>query len=280
MNTFIRFGAGALGDEDGVLHAVLTAGRLELPERNITCDTTYPFDPLVLHYTISTSSEFLFAVRIPRWCKTRPTIIFDGTTTADVSRSEYHPHQLRIRVPATKRFCFRIELQAQVEVFHRNDGTVNIFRGPLLYASEIPFGETTRMPRNYEDQISDCAEVATNIEQHQWMARVRDHELLPTGSWGIALDTSKPIIVVEDDLEMSSSRDVSVWSSRTISTHLEVVAQEIEWPVEKGTAADPASFDPNTLTKGHAFVAKLVPFASAKLHIAQFPVLREKVAVE
>jgi len=41
--------------------------------------------------------------------------------------------------------------------------------------------------------------------------------------------------------------------------------------VKNGTAADPKDIDVETMRRGKPFRTKLVPYGSAKLHLAQFP---------
>ncbi|KAI8298046.1 hypothetical protein K4K59_002995 [Colletotrichum sp. SAR11_240] len=186
----------------------------------------------------------------------------------------------KIDIPAAGDFDVFVTIHAEVRVQKHENGSVSIDYGPLLYAYEIDFKTETRLPRNYKDQASECADISSvaNQDEEPWMTHTRDHDYLPTADWNIAIDPTQglEVVVHKGPWEQEGDRKVSelpnpVWNSGASPVHLEVSAAWVSWPTRNGTAADP--LDVEKKIQSQPFRAKLVPYATAKLHIAQFPII-------
>ncbi|KAI8176030.1 hypothetical protein K4K51_006973 [Colletotrichum sp. SAR 10_75] len=256
------------------------AKELELPEGEKT-----PFYDVC---RISTSKPFEFLIRVPDWASPSSTIEFKGSGSIasampqpfiqNKKNSSVHVH--KIDIPAAGDFDVFVTIHAEVRVQKHENGSVSIHYGPLLYAYEIDFKAETRLPRNYKDQASDCTEISSVGDQDEepWMTHTRDHDYLPTGDWNIAIDPTQGVEVVvhKGPWEQDGDRKVSelpdpLWNSGASPVHLEVSAAWVSWPTRNGTAADPV--DVERKIQSQPFRAKLVPYATAKLHIAQFPAI-------
>ncbi|KAJ0278624.1 hypothetical protein COL940_007206 [Colletotrichum noveboracense] len=196
------------------------------------------------------------------------------------SKEDSSGHVHKIDIPAAGDFDVFVTIHAEVRVQKHENGSVSIHYGPLLYAYEIEFKTETRLPRNYKDQASECDEISSvaNQDEEPWMTHTRDHDYLPTADWNIAIDPTQglEVVVHEGPWEQEGDRKVSelpnpVWNSGASPVHLKVSAAWVSWPTRNGTAADP--LDVEKKIQRQPFRAKLVPYATAKLHIAQFPVV-------
>ncbi|KAL0930458.1 DUF1680 domain containing protein [Colletotrichum truncatum] len=275
-----------------IVHAFLIPSRLEFDGISINCESNYPFVPCALHYTITTDKPFEFLIRVPAWASTFSTIEFKESSSKSppkiqrfVTNTENLAENLHgVNIPEKGKFEVFVTIGAEVQIKKHENNSVSIHCGPLLYAFEIDFKTKSRLPRNYKDQSSDCAEVAAvgTCEDQAWMRQACDHDYLPESNWNIAVDPTKGInaIIKEQKHPWSDTegteREVGglpdpIWSSGASPVHLEVTAAWVNWPTQNGTAADPHEVERNF--QGEPFKAKLVPYGTAKLHIAQFPVV-------
>ncbi|KAJ0285772.1 hypothetical protein CBS470a_006212 [Colletotrichum nupharicola] len=262
--------------------------RLETEDITINCDSNYPFAPCALRYSISTSKPFELLIRVPNWASPSSTVEFKGSASLAStkpqpfiqSKEDSSGHVHKIDIPAAGDFDVFVTIHAEVRVQKHENGSVSIHYGPLLYAYEIEFKTETRLPRNYKDQASECDEISSvaNQDEEPWMTHTRDHDYLPTADWNIAIDPTQglEVVVHEGPWEQEGDRKVSelpnpVWNSGASPVHLKVSAAWVSWPTRNGTAADP--LDVEKKIQRQPFRAKLVPYATAKLHIAQFPVV-------
>lgn len=288
MNTFLW-----KSNDEGtpsILHAYLLPSRLATDGITINCESNYPFTPCALHYSIETDKAFEFLLRIPTWASTSSTIELKGLGSSSTSivhsfapNTETQPDSLHsVKVPRAGSFEIFVTINAEVRVKQHENNSVSFYYGPLLYAFEIDFDTKTRLPRNYKDQASDCAEIAELGDRggEPWMQLTRDHDYLPKSDWNIAVDPTKEVKVVVSKEPWSDNgsgeRTVAglpdpVWGSGASPAHLEVTAAWVNWPTRNGTAADPR--DVERKIQGDFFVANLVPYGTAKLHVAQFPVV-------
>lgn len=288
MNAFLR-GQTSNG-MPSVVHAHLIPSRLDIEGISINCESNYPFAPCALRYSIHAREAFEFLIRVPHWSSSSSTIELCesgsqsrgktqpfGSTARNGDPESFH----RLQISSGGKVEIFVTLNAEVRVNEHDDKSVSVYYGPLLYAYEVDHKTNTRLPRNYKDQTSDCTEVATVNDQGKepWINACRDHDYLPNSRWNIGIDPSKGVNVVvkRDPWVEGSQRLVAalpnpVWASGISPVHLEVEAAWVDWPIQNGTAADPSAVD--TTSHGEIFVARLVPYGTAKLHIAQFPVLR------
>ncbi|KAI8219745.1 hypothetical protein K4K54_009173 [Colletotrichum sp. SAR 10_86] len=237
---------------------------------------------------ISTSKPFELLIRVPNWASPSSTVEFKGSASLASTKpqpfvqntEDSSDHVHKIDIPAAGNFDVFVTIHADVRVQKHDNGSVSIHYGPLLYAYEIDFRAETRLPRNYKDQTSECTEISSvaHHDEEPWMTHTRDHDYLPTADWNIAIDPTQglEVVVHKGPWEQEGDREVSklpnpVWNSGASPVHLEVSAAWVSWPTRNGTAADPLNVEKKI--QSQPFRAKLVPYATSKLHIAQFPVV-------
>lgn len=147
----------------------------------------------------------------------------------------------------------RVKLAADIRVEPRANDTVSIYHGALLYAISIPYHLTSSLPENYPDAPPN----------------VRDHDLLPMGSWAYAIDPST--LRYKGLPENGTDLPNPLWSADAPTAIVATVC-EIPWELEDGYAPDPP-LPGNRSCSGRPFDVNLVPYGAAKLHLAEIPVV-------
>lgn len=225
--------------------------------RTVKCETSYPFDS-ILKYTIQSQTKFDFAVRIPDWTTPKANIEVNGGRRKTVAPDDSGLHHTTI-LPGTT--TLTLELPMEVRITMRNS-SASIYYGPLLYAFDIPHTETHHQPLNWTDRkpLPD-----DEVHPHS-----HDYVLEPTELWQYAIDPDS--IVVKTSKSTVKNLPNPIFAKDAPPVFLTVDAWKIAWPTDTGSAALPP-IDP-VVDKDNKEKIKLVPFGSAKLHIAQFPVAK------
>ncbi|KFY78878.1 hypothetical protein V499_02053 [Pseudogymnoascus sp. VKM F-103] len=230
--------------DNGIIHMLLGPTTVETSingkDVKVECDTNYPFSPK-LKYTIKSKTDFNFAVRVPDWASAslpKSSTQIGGGIPVPLSPDSSSLQQIPIKKGTTK---IIITFPMEIHVETRNE-TVGFYYGPLLYAADIEYEETTHRPLNWTD----------------------------LSAWQFAVDPST--VAVERNWRENEILPNPVFARDGPPTALSVDAYPIEWAVEKDTAAlPPINPTVDTLRKTRL---KLIPFGAAKLHIAQFPVAK------
>lgn len=216
----------------------------------------YPFGHS-LSYTISATAPFNFYVRIPTWADATSTI----TGPSNVSSEPLSPSEKglqKIAIPAGEETSFTIDLDTMPRVEMRANNTAGIYYGALLYSLAIEYTETDTVPLQYRTQAI-LPSNTTNAHTH-------DHIMVPTSIWNIAIDPSQIEVVPKNITTIPNP----IWELGAPPTELRVAAVEIEWPLLYDTPDIPPL---NPVVKGKPFSARFVPYASAKLHMSNLPVV-------
>ncbi|KAF8846651.1 hypothetical protein BDZ45DRAFT_786199 [Acephala macrosclerotiorum] len=121
----------------GILHLFLIPASVSTKiggsDVMITCETSYPFGP-VLKYTIDSKTSLNFYARIPEWVRPNSTIRINGG------------HKIQIPPGQTG---VEITLEAEIRILSKPNNTVAIYDGALLYALDIGYNTTASPVRNW-----------------------------------------------------------------------------------------------------------------------------------
>jgi hypothetical protein len=249
----VRSGAKAL------FHAFLIPFNLETSIQggrvSIDSQTAYPFGS-VINYSINSTTSFHFGVRVPRGVSNASTI------TISDERKPLVPQSNGVYWNELERGLTHIavDLQYKLEVVKQVNNSVSVYYGPVLYSLDVPYTESISPALNWTDR--------SPLTREQLLPSVHDHVLLPLNdTWQIAIDPSQ--IAVESQ---PSNPDLPnpLFARGQPPCKLSVAATRIEWPITKDTADLPPD-SPQPV--GASFRATLVPYGSAKLHIAEFPTI-------
>ncbi|KAG4260862.1 hypothetical protein FPRO03_02685 [Fusarium proliferatum] len=250
-------------NESSVAHILLGPTSVEThikgKKLKVKCETSYPFDS-ILKYTIESKTEFDFAVRIPGWTTPKANIEMNGGRSKTVAPDDSGLHHTTILPGIT---TLTLELPMEVRVAMRNS-SASIYYGPLLYAFDIPYTETHHQPLNWTDR-----KPLPNDEVHP---HSHDYVLEPTELWQYAIDPDS--IVVKTSTSTVKNLPNPIFAKDAPPVFLTVDAWKIAWPTDNDTAAWPP-INP-VVDKDKKEKIKLMPFGSAKLHIAQFPVAKSQ----
>ncbi|RKL43126.1 hypothetical protein BFJ72_g4539 [Fusarium proliferatum] len=202
----------------------------------------------------------LAQVRIPGWTTPKAKIEMNGGRSKTVAPDDSGLHHTTILPGITN---LTLELPMEVRVAMRNS-SASIYYGPLLYAFDIPYTETHHQPLNWTDR-----KPLPNDEVHP---HSHDYVLEPTELWQYAIDPDS--IVVKTSTSTVKNLPNPIFAKDAPPVFLTVDAWKIAWPTDNDTAAWPP-INP-VVDKDKKEKIKLVPFGSAKLHIAQFPMAKSQ----
>ncbi|KAI0482613.1 duf1680 domain-containing protein [Xylariaceae sp. FL0804] len=293
-NSFVRTQDG------GIAHVLLSPGSVSTTldggsnRISISTNTTYPFG-LDLTYTITADAPFAFYVRVPEWASddstwsllsssssTSPSSSSNSSSSSSATTTTISPTSGRLQrfaLPAGGAWTATLSLHAPAaRVVPRANGTAAVYHGALLYslALDSESAAVAGPPEAYDGSGPVPANSTT--------ALARDHVVRATSDWAIAIDPSQITVVRRSSSNSNSSNsggekkeDVEelanpIFAPGAPPLELRVAAARVSnWGVAFDTAADPPLAP---ALEGAPFVARLVPFGSAKVHMAHLPVVR------
>lgn len=263
MNAFV-----ASPDLGYIAHQFLVPAEIKIPYQDenpihIISETHYPFDEKIT-YKIESSRGFDFYVRVPEWATEGSTVNRDlNNQEMKEEAVKVDDHNLYKISIAPGKITFRITLNAAIRVVPRPNNAVAIYRGALLYAMEISHKAKSGPPTHFAEWKP--------LRDADYSSKLRDVEYTPTTDWQVAIDPSQM------HFERSDVRDElpnPIFASGAPPVSIAVAGTKISnWELEGDCAGLPPAHPHPT---GKPFTVKLVPFASAKLHISEFPVINLK----
>ena len=278
-------------DGKGIVHALLGPAYVDTVleggnKVTIECETNYPFSH-TLKYTTTASSPFTFNIRVPDWALPSSTVsspqeeILDpGSTERRIqhdSQMSPDPHTGLHAIPLPAgNTTLTITLQTTLQTEDRANNTLAIRHGALLYALPVAATETTSPPKHYFSE----QEYPENYAPPQ----CRDHTLLNASEWAVGIDPST-LKYQPPKLEEEEELPSPLWGWTPTNKleekmgYIEVRACEIEWTngMFKDLPAEPpkeAKCKQGGKGVDEEWWVRLVPFGSAKLHMAEFAVVR------
>ncbi|KAK4998128.1 hypothetical protein LTR66_002607 [Elasticomyces elasticus] len=258
--TFAKIG------NNGVAHALLspatastilngTGGAVKLD-----CRTDYPFGN-VLYYNISADGAFDFHVRVPSWYKpSGSSISISGGSSASLSPDPHTGlHKIRLNGSGTLEY----RLGSDIILEQRANETVAVRHGALLYALEIGSANTSTLPKNYANK--------TYYPENYAPAQARDYTILNTSAWNVAIDPCTLALADRNVDRSELSNPISAPGAPP--TSITALGCLIDWPLFRGSVPGAPPTRENKTCLGDAFPVRLVPYGSAKLHMAELPTI-------
>jgi hypothetical protein len=247
-NSYVRV------DQDGIAHAFLGPTAVSTTTNSgrkvsISCETDYPFS-YVLAYFVQADGPFDFYVRVPLWASSSSNVVVDLSLP---TRVQPDPATGLHRISLSGGIHTVVySLSTDIRVEPRANDTVSIYHGTLLYS--IPIGENvTTRSSNYAGAPPEALE----------------YDYYPTTNWAFAIDPSTLRFNAAPLLE---SLPNPIWTANAPPVSITAKVCEISWNLVDGYAPNPPlPGDRNCI--GDPFEINMVPYGSAKLHMAELPVV-------
>lgn len=260
--SFVRVG------ENGLAHALLSPGTVNTTVgghvATISSITTYPFLDTI-QYTISSSTPFDFHVRVPSWAGAKSSIQMNSEQSSPLSPDpESGMHKISLGQGNTQ-ITYTLDSTA-IRPMSRENDTVAIYKGALLYALKISSSNTSTSPK-------DTSGTSPYPGPDSAPAQSRDYEYHNESAWNYAIDTSTLHYHGPDAVGADYELANPIFASGAPPAYISVMGCQIDWPLYKGSVPDFAPTGDNRKCLGNATMLRLVPYGSAKTHMAELPTI-------
>lgn len=254
--------------ERGVAHVLLGPSQVKVESGNgeaiVKCETAYPFQDK-LEYTVDAPSDMDLYLRIPAWADSGACIDMDGKTTPVSTDPTSGLH--KINIPKGKS-SLTYTLPSNIRTTPRANDTIAVYKGSLLYALEVTNTNTSTPPKPYSNP--GFGEEYYNASYAPPQAR--DWQYHNTSAWNYAIDPKT--LTYQSSASEGTALANPLFGPGGPPGWMEVQACEIDWPMAFNGSV--AGFPPTGEKKkcvGPKRVVRLVPYASAKTHMAELPVV-------
>ena len=260
-NSYVQVGA------NGLAHALLSPGSVEIMLSSgrvaVSCDTGYPFTDK-MHYQVTAEAPMDFYVRVPAWASDASIQIASKTSSLSPD-SDTGLHKLSIEKGSTS---ITYTLGSKVGTESRENDTVAVYKGPVLYALEVTNYNTSTPPKPYYNPDFGEQYYPANYAPPQ----SRDWTYHSTTPWNYAIDPST--LTYHGSDSESATLASPLFSPRAPPGYMTVQACRIDWPMafDGSVPGYPPTGDAKGCTSDKV-VVRLVPYASAKTHMAELPVM-------
>ena len=263
-NSYVQVG------DNGLAHALLSPGsaKATLSSRQVTvdCETAYPFLD-TLSYTVKAAGAMAFYVRVPAWAGSDASIKVGSKTSSLSPDSETGLHRISLNKGST---TITYTLPSNVRTESRENDTIAVYKGPLLYALEITNYNTSTLPKPWNN---------TDYGHYYYPAdyappQSRDWSYHNTSAWNYAIDPSSLKYHGPGSTYSLYTLPSPVFSPGAPPGYITAQGCEIDWPMAFNGSVP--GYPPTGDAKkciGKKVEVKLVPYASAKTHMAELPVI-------
>ncbi|KAH9826563.1 Beta-L-arabinofuranosidase [Teratosphaeria destructans] len=263
-NSFVKVGT------NGLAHALLSPAsvKVALSSSNvfITCTTAYPFLD-TLGYTISADAPFSFYVRVPAWAGSGSTVAINAERSTALSPDAESDLQLLNISKGVTAITYTLESSVRTEA--RENDTIAVYRGAILYTLEVAHTNTSTLPKPYNSPT-------TYFPSDYAPAQSKDWQYQNTSAWNYAIDPSTLVYVGPNSTLADYGLDTPIWSPGAPPGYITAQGCLIDWPMafDGSVPGYPPTGDARKcLGVGDVALLKLVPYASAKTGMAELPVI-------
>ena len=230
------------------------------------CDTAYPFKD-TLTYTIKSESPMEFYVRVPEWASPDASVKVNSKTSSLSPDYKTGMHKIKISKGKT---TITYTLPSVIRTESRENDTIAVYKGSVLYALEVSNHNTSTTPKpwwnpNYGSE---------HYNKSYYPEQSRDWTYHNTSAWNYAIDKSTLKYHSNAAASDGTSLASPLFAPGGPPGYMTAQACEIDWPMAFGGSVP--GYPPNGDKKkcmSDSIEVKLVPYASAKTHMAELPVI-------
>ncbi|EMC93981.1 hypothetical protein BAUCODRAFT_74673 [Baudoinia panamericana UAMH 10762] len=261
-NSFVKVGNNCFA------HALLSPGaaRTTLSSGKVTvsCTTAYPFMD-ALSYTINAAAPFDFYVRVPAWAGSASSIAVNSDSTTCVSPDpDSGLHKLSLP-KGTSTVLYTLVSDIRTEP--RENDTVAVYKGALLYALQVENTNTSTLPKPYNNPN-------TYFDANYAPAQSRDWQYHNTSAWSIAIDPSTLTYHGHNKTFASYKLANPAFAPDATPGYMTALGCEIAWDLAFGSVPGYPPVGDKKRCLGNTIEVRLVPYGSAKTHMAELPVIK------
>lgn len=263
-NSYVQVG------DNGLAHALLSPGATKATladgQVSVSCDTAYPFMDTLM-YSVDADAPFDFYVRVPAWAGSDASIRVGSQSSSLSPDPDTGMHKVRLGKGASR---LTYTLPSTIRTDSRENDTVAVYKGPVLYALEITNYNTSTPPKPYDNPEYGLEYYNKSYyppQSHDWSYH-------NTSAWNYAIDPSTLAYHNSDDASMATQLTNPLFGPGGPPGYMTAQACEIHWPMafDGSVPGYPPTGDAKKCMGGSMEV-KLVPYASAKTHMAELPVM-------
>lgn len=251
--------------DNGLGHALLSPATVSTTLRggnkvSVGCNTNYPFGGTLV-YTITADKDFDFYVRVPDWYVAGSSSISNGGKSQKLSPDPSSGmHKISI-VSGQSHLIYT--LGANFVIQPRSNDTVAVRYGALLFGLEIGEDVTAGPPRSANRKAYPDGSAPP---------QAHDYTIENTTAWNLAIDPSTLKVRIPDSFNSADIQPLPnpIYTAGAPPINMTVQACEIAWPLWRGLPDIPPKMNDRTCM-GAPFEATLIPYGSAKLHMAELP---------
>ena len=231
----------------------------------VDCDTAYPFMD-TLTYAIDSEAPIDFYVRVPAWVGSDASLKF-GSKSLSLS-PDPHTGMHWISLPkGTTTITYSLPSTIRTET--RENDTVAVYKGPVLYALEITNYNTSTPPKPWWNP--NFGQEYYNASDHP--PQSRDWQYHNSSAWNYAIDPST-LAYHGPDSSSPTMLANPLFAPGGPPGYMTAQACEMDWPMAFHGSVP--GYPPTGSARqciGKKVGVKLVPYASAKTHMAELPVI-------
>ena len=268
--SFVRVG------ENGIGHALLgpaqvVTSTLSNTSVTISCDTDYPFGP-VLHYSITSSAPFTLHLRVPSWYVPENSSISINDDGAVFPLTPDPRTGMNLIFLPAGNSTVTYTLGATIQILPRANSTVAVYHGSLLYALDIGQTMTALAPNLYNVSYADGDPYQPGTPSLP--PEVHDFAFTNTTPWNIAIDPSTLVFHTTANVTNNTALPNPIFEYGAPPTYITGKGCQVAWPLYKGLPAPlPALANgiKHRNCTGNVTDIILRPYGSLKVHMAELP---------
>ncbi|KAK5156997.1 hypothetical protein LTS14_004514 [Recurvomyces mirabilis] len=260
-SSFVRVG------NSGLAHVLLSpvTARTNISGGSVMVDVTtaYPFFGQ-LNYSITAGSSFDFYVRVPAWAASGSRISCGSNESTPLSPDPVSGLH-KISLPkGTSTVLYNLESDVYTE--SRENDTIAVHKGALLYALEISSTNTSTAPKMWNNPGSFYNDSYAPPQSKDW-------EYHNTSAWNFAVDPKTLQYHGPDSESPDYALANPIFAPNAPPAYISVMGCLIDWPLAFGSVPGyPPTGEAKKCT-APAQKLRLVPYGSAKTHMSDLPII-------